>query len=269
MNTNELIIKLLWSEYIDLIQRGIPVYFTFTSSGVESLLNANEIIFDDAHEYINECARDYLDVIGEHVYLKPSALSPNKSGFSAAILIICQQVLVVEEMVNGDIYSENAYFPHLRKNISNELGMFSQNPFLYQEFESIWKTLSREIYLINQSHSCVTFNFNDVKGMNKARRFPLSQALLTKEDAVRLIDAIGQSVLMEENEEYVFRNIVANRSLLSNRGKNLTKHPWTRHALVNQLRSLAKNVSEVNTPPAKAGGFGLRLKAGSIGRSAD
>ena len=25
----------------------------------------------------------------------------------------------------------------------------------------------------------------------------------------------------------------------------------------------------VNTPPAKAGGFGLRLKAGSIGRSAD
>jgi len=25
----------------------------------------------------------------------------------------------------------------------------------------------------------------------------------------------------------------------------------------------------VNTPPAKAGGFGLRLKAGSIGHSAD
>jgi hypothetical protein len=30
-----------------------------------------------------------------------------------------------------------------------------------------------------------------------------------------------------------------------------------------------RNVRQVNTPPAKAGGFGLRLKAGLIGHSAD
>ncbi len=246
MNTNEIIIKLLWSDYIGLVQSGVPVYFTFTSDAIEDLLNDNEIAFDNAHDFINKCARDFLYVNGEYVYLKPNALTPNKSGFSSAILIVCQQVLVVEEMVRNDIHSENAYFPHLRKNISSELGEFSQNPFFYQEFESVWKTLSREMYLINQNHNCVTFSFDEVKGMNKARRFPLSQALLTKEDAVRLIDTIGQSVLREESEERIFKNVVANRSSLSNRGKNITKHPWMRHALINQLRSLSKSVGELN-----------------------
>jgi len=33
--------------------------------------------------------------------------------------------------------------------------------------------------------------------------------------------------------------------------------------------SYKKNTILVNTPPAKAGGFGLRLKAGSIGHAAD
>ena len=36
-----------------------------------------------------------------------------------------------------------------------------------------------------------------------------------------------------------------------------------------RLTALERENREVNTPPAKAGGFELRLKAGSIGHSAD
>jgi hypothetical protein len=35
------------------------------------------------------------------------------------------------------------------------------------------------------------------------------------------------------------------------------------------IKKSSDNIAEMNTPPAKAGGFGLRLKAGSIGHSAD
>lgn len=242
MNTSEILIKILWSDYVGLVKDGMPVYFTFTRDSIEDLFSANEIQFDDAQTLINKCACEYLTVSGEHVYLKPNALVPNESEYSAAILIACQQILVVEEMVRNEEHSHNAYFPHLRRNISDSLGTLSQNPFLYQEFENIWRCLSKEVYAINQDDKCVTFNFDNVKGMNKARRFPLSQALLTKEDAVRLIDEIGQSSIKSENEDWIFRRVVTNRSILSHRGKKLTKLPWMRHALVNQLRRLSSSV---------------------------
>jgi hypothetical protein len=231
----------LWNEYLDLIKRGAPVYFNFTRDMVEYILNKNEIKFEDACELINKLASKYYLVDGETAFLCDEAFIQGDSGFSPVILLICQQVMVVEEMVKCESFSENAYFPRLRTFMSKDLGEISQNPFYYDDFENIWKMLAREIYSISQNKSCITFNFQAVKGASKAKRFPLGQALFTKEDIVRLIDAIGRIRVQKERVDTVLSLINANKKCLKRRGKYLITLPWVQNSLVEQLKAFANS----------------------------
>lgn len=246
MSTANKVVEALWSEFSAFIEKGIPVYFTFTNDLVEEILVREDIPFHTGRELINSEVRELVDIIGDHVYLKHDALVEIVDGFTAAILFVCQQVLAVEEMISTEDHSENAYFPHLREYISNQLEPLSQNPFEYNEFEKIWRTLSKEIFKISHNPKCVTFSFEQASGTNKARRFPLSQALYSKEDVIRLIDKVGYTNIRSNDEDYVYRCITSNKSILSRRGRRITSYIWMKDALVRQVKSLTESIGDVN-----------------------
>lgn len=246
MENHNKLIGALWSEFTELIESGVPVYFTFTNDLVEEILSRDGISFDSGRDAINNAVSDLIEVYGDHVHLKRNALMERKGGFSAAILFVCQQILAVEEMTSTELHSENAYFPHLRKNLSSELYQISQNPFNYDDFGRIWLTLSKEIFKISHTPKCITFSFEITYGANKAKRFPLSQALFSKEDVIRLIDKIGFKSIRSDDEEYVYRCITSNRHVLSGRGKRLITYVWMKDALVRQVKSISQSIGVVN-----------------------
>lgn len=245
MDNRSDLINALWSEFSEFVLKGLPVYFTFTRDLLEEVFIREGIHFQDPGELIDESVRTLIDVSGNHVFLKKHALKANEDGLSPAILFVCQQILAVEEMISTEHYSENAYFPHLRRSLSNQLDTISQNPFDYQEFEEIWRTLSKEIFKQSHNSKCLTFTLEQTSGVNKAKRFPLSQALFSKQDSVRLIEAIGYRQIRSSDEQALFRRIISNKHILSKRGKRLTSYPWMRDALVRQIRSLSRSVGEV------------------------
>jgi len=240
------IIELLWSEFIDYIKKGVPVYFTFTNDMVEDLFRKGSINHPRGADAINDAVRELVWIDSDHVYLKQDALKVRDNGFSPAILFVCQQILAVEEMADTLEHSENAYFPHLRGLISSDLEPLSQNPFDYQDFEEIWLIFSKEIYRISGNSNCITFTFEKTSGVNKAKRFPLSQALFSKEDVVRLIDKVGFSTLRSADNYYISRCIDSNRWILSSRGRKLVTYVWLRDALVKQVKNLSESIGDVN-----------------------
>ncbi len=246
MKLHEKVILALWSEFTDYLSQQIPVYFTFTNDLVEELLDKNGIKFSTGTELINSLVSELIFSDNLHVYLKHDALERGKSGNTAAILFVCQQILAVEEMSSTDMYSENAYFPHLRRYLSPHLEQISQNPFIYSEFEKIWRTLAREIYRLSRSGRCVTFTIKDHCGANKAKGIPLSQALFNKEDVIRLIDSLGYSNLQTNSKDLVFKRITDNKRVLSGRGKRLVKQVWMKDSLVKQVVSLSRSIGEID-----------------------
>ncbi len=234
-------VQALWSDYIDLIKRGAPIYFTFTKDLLEHILNKHEVEFVDSCELINKLAARYFIVEGEMAFLSDDVFVPGDNGFSSVILLVCQQVLVVEEMVRCENFSENAYFPRLRAFMSEDLGEISQNPFYYEDFENIWKVLAKEVYSIGNNKNCITFDFQNKKGASKAKRFPLGQALFTREDIVRLIDSIGRVRVQKARPEKLIPLISANKKCLKKRGKYLITLPWVQYKLVEQLKVFANS----------------------------
>ena len=246
MSKSDEIILALWSEYKEQIGRAIPTFFTFTNDLVEEILFKADIPFETGKDTINIEVSKLIDIDGNQVHLRYEALSTRGIGYSAAILFVCQQVLAVEEMVANNVHSENAYFPHLRDSLSKDLEPLSQNPFSYDEFEAIWSTLYREIYRISGTQKCITFSFERSTGVFKAKRFPLSQALFSLEDLLRLSDKIGFSEVKRIGEHYLFDRIVINRQILSSRGRKLTTYIWMREALSRQLKNFAQSTEEIN-----------------------
>jgi len=183
MNITNRLIQALWSEFSGFIERGIPVYFTFTNDLIEEVLVREDIPFETGRGLVNSEVR--------------------------------------------------------------ELEPLSQNPFDYIDFENIWRTLSKEVFKLSHNPKCITFNFEQAHGANKAKRFPLSQALYSKEDVIRLIDKIGFSNLRSEDENYVYRCITSNKGILSGRGKRISSYVWMKDALVKQVKSLSESVVDV------------------------
>lgn len=235
------VIKVLWSPYLSLIKKGLPLYFNFTEDLLINLFLQNKIDCENPLMLINNLVEKYFVVDGNNVVLLDSALTPLCGDFSPAILFVCQQVLVVETMINDTEFTSNAYFPHLRTSMSKQLAIMSESPFDYEDFEAIWSRLSREVILAGGRQECLTFSFGKIAGRDQARRFPLSQALLSKEDIVRLIDAIGRHKVSSMNSSACLEFMRNNKNRLSKRGRGLIALPWMQDRIVAQLCSFARS----------------------------
>ena len=188
------IIELLWKPFIEEVKTGNPVYFCFHSEYLNKIFGQYGAAVSDPCQVIMDAANEFLVVENTDVYVEPEALRPIAQGFSAAIILVAQQILAAEEMVKDETgFSENAYFPRLRAMISPDLPEISMNPFSFDDFERIWRRFAKEIMSIEGStQASVTFQFGVEEGVNKARYFPLSQALLSREDLLLLTHRIGK-----------------------------------------------------------------------------
>lgn len=252
MNDLSKLISILWTPFLDEIRRGGPIYFCFYRDSLASLFRKHGID-DDPVELLNGFARSCL-LIGTDVEVKPEALQPQVDSRSAAIVLIAQQVLAVEEMVrdrNG--LSDNAYFPRLRKMISPTLQDSRSNPFCsFDEFEKIWRTLAKEIRSIQgSSDRSITFRFGEEEGVDKARSFPFSQALLTREDLNALAGKIGLERLRKSDSSGLWALIRSEKAKLRRRSQRLLGLTFLRERIIEQVKSFSEKV-DANSIPSEA-----------------
>lgn len=238
------LILALWEPFIEEVKTGDPVFFCFYREWLVSALSEIGISTDDPTKIINDAANRFFIVSSDEVIVRPQALAPIEGGFSAAIILVCQQVLAVEEMVRQQSgYTENAYFPRLRRMISPKLEELSLNPFSFDEFEGIWRTLAKEIRSIHgSSDASITFRFGVEQGANKARSFPLSQALLSREDLYLLVRRIGVNRLKAADSQGRWALIRSERTQLRRRAQRLLSLHFLRDRIVEQVKGFVEKL---------------------------
>lgn len=239
MKKIDLLVNILWKEHLPLIKAGLPIYFTYTRDSLRKTFFEASIDTEDPILDICEAIQDFILVDSDSAYILDSAYERNDQGFSKAILFVCQQVLVVEEMVRSNDFGPNAYFPRYREMLSPQLSDKSLNPFDYDDFEKIWQTLANEIKWAGGSSNSITFQFGKKQGPSQSKRFPLSQALLSKDDIAKIISFLGRSNLSGLSREELYNRIRLRENIraISSRGKSLFKQPALRDELINQIQS--------------------------------
>lgn len=237
-------IQALWLPFLEQIRTGKPVYLTFHRELVTSVFQKTGWQGEDAVHDLCDLASNFYVFSRSHVEISDSATKPFGSGLSPAIILAAQQVLAVEEMVRErGGYSENAYFPRLRRMIDPGLEVLPSNPFSFVEFENIWRTIAKEmIRLGGNEDRTVTFYFGET-GINKARSFPLSQALLTQEDLLSICRRIPPPQILKVDREALWNTVRRNRSFLRRRSQRLLEIFFFRDRIVDQLRAFAEKVT--------------------------
>lgn len=235
------LVAALWKPFVREIAQGGPVFFSFSAEMLADLFRREHIETDDPVRTIREFASQLYVVDDDEVYLRPDALRAGEAGFSPAIVLVCQQVLAIEEMVRDPGgFSENAYFPRLRRLMSEALPRLSQNPFAFDEFEAIWRTLASEIRsLPGGTDGCITFRFGLETGINKARSFPLSQGLLSLEDLRIVTKEIGPRRLSTGTPAEIWRLLKRVKSRLGRRGQRLIGLGIFRDRVIEQVVAFA------------------------------
>lgn len=238
--------ELFWSHYTPIIASGAPFHLAADKALIKKLQGRNRehqpgdsVSTDSFHSL---CA-DLLEFIpkrrSQRARILEVAFERKANGRSLAICLAVQQVLVVEEMVEDEGISRNAYFPRYRSRLGL-LNLKSSNPLLGGGFSRIWKTLEAEIRAVEGSGiSSVTFGPG--KGLiDRNRNYPLSQALLSHADVVAF-RGIAASVSQDSSNEAIMSELFRRRTALSRRGQSLaaTNHEWLIERLCEQIRAFS------------------------------
>lgn len=232
----------LWRVFREDIESGEPVFFCFSRDVIGSELADLGISSESFTSVVSEAASTCFFIDGNRVSLRRETFLPDPAGRSLAIVLVCQQILAVEEMVReGGLYTENAYFPRLRSLMSPNLAAYSANPFRFHDFERVWQTFAKEIEACpGSSDDTVTFRFGSYTGIDKARLFPLSQALLSRSDLLEISRRCRKGALTSENVAIVWRELRGARVHLSSRGQRLVHQGPLYERIVDQVRNFAR-----------------------------
>ena len=124
VDENRKLAAALWAVFHDEIASGERVFFCFSQETLRGELAVVGLGAETPLVAVCAAARSCFHVEGDDVSLRPEALVPGATGISLAIVLVCQQVLAVEEMTrDGRAFSENAYFTETE--ISNGIGIAS------------------------------------------------------------------------------------------------------------------------------------------------
>jgi hypothetical protein len=192
-NTPQYWATIFWEHFKPQVASGRPVYFTFDSSLISRLFRENipqqsNIENTKIEEYFNVACSKLLSLDKSKATVKAFTYEPIENGFSCAIVLVAQQILVVEEMAKADNFTHDAYYPRYREKIKFiKQGVRNhQNPFDVEDFVDIWQSLRRDIQSI-PGFSDYSITFKEGKGSkNLTRNFPISQALFAPKDLVKL-----------------------------------------------------------------------------------
>ena len=239
------LVKCLWSLFADEIALGGPVFFCFSQETLADPLREYGFNTGSPLEIVCAVARECYEVDGEFAFVKPEALLTGPDGRSMAIVLVCQQVLAVEEMVSEGVrYSENAYFPRLRALMESSLSSLRMNPFEFHEFESIWRTFAAEIIrTAGGTDESITFEFGAYSGVNKARLFPMSQALLSRADLDELLERCQSSRLQGNSTRDAWDEIRRERSHLTRRGQRRINGGFLKERVIEQVQRYVRRVA--------------------------
>lgn len=240
------IIEALWSLSLPAIKSGYPIYFNFTSNTLRTTFPKFQLSSEDVLQTINEAANSFYIVDGNKAYIVDNAFDPIWESISAAIIIACQQVLIVERMAETEDHSANAYFPWLRKAISKDLEDYHSSPFDYEDFEKVWIKLSKEVVILGGNLNLLNIEFGKKKGADQTKRFPLSQALLSKEDSLRMIEAIGAEEVRKKSQDSLLYIMLQEKKCLTARGRKLISLTWMQDKILSQIKSYALSNEKYN-----------------------
>ncbi len=242
IDESDALVKCLWDIFMQEVMSGEPVRFCFSHDLLQEHFTKFRLTEKQPADHIGAVARNCFSVSGNKAFLSLDALQQTSVGFSKAIILVCQQIIAVEEMISdGAQYSENAYFPRLRKSMDARLPSWSANPFSFDEFEGIWKTFAREVWGIKgSSHETITFEFDAYEGANKARQFPLSQALFSIGDLSGLATYCRLDRLRSVSADNVWSEIRRERQRLGRRAQRLINSGFLRERLIEQVRKFAE-----------------------------
>jgi hypothetical protein len=229
MNIEQQVVKALWQEPSRKIETGVPVYFDFTRDKLDEIFYENHIPCADSLELVRLLLSRHLGFESNKVSILDTIYEPHSIGVSSCILMICLQVLAVEDMVKSDNFSENAYFPRFRKLLSSTLSDAEQNPFSPTAIESVWRRISDEI----GNKDLVTFSLEKISGVNRSRHFPLIQALLCGEDVLKILSALNPSKKICDDS--IGETLDKKNLNLTFRGKRLVTLPWLRPEIYRQV----------------------------------
>jgi hypothetical protein len=236
MINNSKLVEMLWAEFHTDFQANKRVYFNFSGDLLTKIFKKNNYSQLNPIEVINQSCRELynLNTIN-FVTLKDHALRPCYKRFSCAILLACQQILVVEEMYTEEFFSKDSYFERLRQAISPEMVIKKQNPFKRgSDFEKIWLQLRSEILEIAQDEDLITFNKGNGP-KNLYRNYPLSQSLLTKMDILIAREIVGKDKLEYLDRLVILKELQENLHKFPSRAKIILQDSDLKHKAIDQI----------------------------------
>lgn len=176
----------LWAHYLPEVGRGSPFYLAADRQLIFSLFSANRFGsggVEDALRNFHTSCRSFIVPDGAQPTISRETFE-NVGGhvISRSICLAVQQVLVVEQMLQDEQYSENAYFPRYRRILGIDGGpQQHSNPLGTLSFQRIWSVLAQELRgAPGATQKTVTFSAG--RGPDVNRSLPLSQALFTTHD---------------------------------------------------------------------------------------
>lgn len=253
----------LWEVFIPSIRSGYQVYFCFSRDLIRVKLG--DLFDEDPVNGFFQLVSEFFEVEGDRCRLDKRVFETHFDFKSLTILVVAQQILVVEDMVNEDGITEDAYFPRLRKRISENLSESASLPLLQEDFLNVWNVFRSEILRAGARETSITFYSG--LGSNKHRSYPISQALFSTHDLITLTSKIPREFHISKlTDESVFEIVKKSRNGLSARGRRVLGVSWLRHRAINQIRSffntcriISKEGEIVQTQPFKLDEIELRV----------
>jgi len=233
--------EVLWAHYESEIRSGSPFYLAAEARTLVEISKNFNGLSEPAEvlDSFTTACFSLLERFSTRATVKPVAYTKLVGKhYSRAICLAVQQVLVVETMLK-DTFSENSYFPRYRQLLKLGGSNAHENP-LGAAFQKIWEVLRQEISFVEGSQSS-SVTFRAGSGRNLNRNFPLSQALLTKQDLLNLYEGFIGSDLPTNDAQLVAYLFGLRSCLNSKRAHDLiskaSEHENLRQRLCEQIRS--------------------------------
>lgn len=230
--------QLLWKYLIDSYCTGGPVYLSYNVSVLRDILNiefSTSCTRKEAEQLFMTACNSNTRIYGGKVWIPEFVFSATDDNRSLCLSYAVQQILTAEKMFSDIKYTADAYFPRYRNvmGLSDESGAM---PISYEQFDRIWSTLKSELLAL-PSVSEEKITFSKGKGKNLNRNFPLSQALLSHENLVRICNNIKN--INSYSDHRLLFEVQRNKHLLLKDAQAKIFNRFIKNSLIEQIRSFA------------------------------
>ncbi len=234
--------QLLWEYLLEYYCTGGPVYLCFNVNVLQNILKnefSTSFTQKEAEQLFMTACNSMIRVYGGKAWIPEVVFAATDGNRSLCLSYAVQQILTAEKMFSDEKYTADAYFPRYRK----AMGLLDESgamPISYEQFHRIWSTLKNELLsLPSVSEDKITFSKG--KGKNLNRSLPLSQALLSHENLIRICSRFKN--INSYSDHRLLLEVQRNKHFLLKDAQNKIFNRYIKNALIEQIRSFASNFS--------------------------